>query len=119
MVNLRDLTIEQLRKAAAIKEQIETLQQQLETITGNGISARAVAVKASRNGKRSTSAAGKGKTTEVAKEKKARLLEEKALVADEAKPAKKRKMSAEGKAKMAAAAKARWAKVKAEGKTKL
>lgn len=82
-----------LRQAAAIKEKIEALEQQLEAIVGGGeVPAPAEAVE----------------ETRLIKAKRGRPAK-----AEKAEKRPRRKISAAGRAAMAAAAKARWAKVKA------
>jgi hypothetical protein len=105
MSNFSALSSTQLKRAANLKDKIEALNRQLETILGASASA------VSKPGKRGKmSAAGRAK---VAAAQKARWAKFKA-----GKPAAKKKftMSAAAKAKISAAAKARWAKIKAAKK---
>jgi hypothetical protein len=108
MTQLQSLTVEQLRKLIAIKEQIESLQGEIESITGDGSPAP-----------RQPRRAGKMSRSEAARiAVAARWAKVRAAKAESA-PRQRRKMSAATKAKMAAAAKARWAKAKAHGKSRL
>ncbi len=110
MTNLKDLTTAQLQKIIDIKQQIEDLESQLESIEGGGGRGPGRP-----KGRRRMSAAGRRAIAEAAKARWAKLRGEKS-----AKPARKRrKMSAAARAKMAAVAKARWAKAKAAGKKTL
>jgi hypothetical protein len=108
MTQLQNLTVEQLRKLIAIREQIETLQGEIESIAG-GESAAPKKPRGARKMSRSQ-AARIAVAARWAKTRAAKV---------EGAPKKRRKMSAATKAKMVAAAKARWAKVKAEGKSRL
>ena len=112
MSNLLSLTSNQLKRAAAIKDQIEGLNQELAGILGSPVSAAKPAGKASKRGK--MSAAGRAS---VAAAQRARWAKIKATK-PAGKPAGKKKftMSAAAKAKISAAAKARWAKVRAAKK---
>jgi chorismate synthase len=89
---LSDFTVAQLQKAITIKEKIEKLENELNTILG-GISTDNPIVESIKPGKPDKNAK-KPISTAATK--------------------RKRTMSAEGKAKMAASAKARWAKHRAE-----
>jgi hypothetical protein len=110
MTPLQNLSVEQLRKLVAIREQIETLQREIESITGGG-SAGAEIPK--HLGRKKMSFAARARL--AASARWARVRAGKA----EAWPHQRPKMSAATKAKMAAAAKARWAKAKAAGKNRL
>jgi hypothetical protein len=106
MSNLLTLTSSQLKRAAALKDQISQLEKDLVSLLGTPKTSGPAPKK------KGMSAAGRAK---IAAAQKARWAKVKG-----SKPAKKKsKMSAAGRAKIAAAAKARWAKAKAEGKTKL
>jgi hypothetical protein len=113
MSNLQNLTVAQLREVVAIKEQIETLQSQLDSLISGGpvtdgrkkrhmSPAARAAIAAAQRARWAKVKKGKGKG---------------AAAAASGKP--KRKVSAAARAKLAAIAKARWAKVKASGKSKL
>ena len=105
---ISNLSAQQLRQAATIKEQIDSLQSELGRLLGSSIS--------SASGKRTMSAAARAKIAATQKARWAKLNGKKA-----GKPVKsgKRTMSAAARAKIAAAAKARWAKAKAAGKRSL
>jgi hypothetical protein len=108
---LVSLSIDQLRRALSLKEQIATLEVQLSQMVGVPSPAPAApAVKRSGTGKRSAAARAK-----MAAAQKARWAKVKAQTV--AAPAKvvRRRLSATTRAKMAAGAKARWAQRKAAG----
>jgi hypothetical protein len=149
MTNITDLTTSQLNSIIAIKEQIEKLQGQLDSIAaGNDSPIPVIAAKRrrrmSRAGRARIIAAVKARWAKVkrkAKSKPAKKGKRRLSAAGRAaiiagtkarwarvkgttaapKAAKKadRRSSPAVRAKLAAAAKARWAKVKAEGKTSL
>jgi hypothetical protein len=106
---ISNLSAQQLRRAATIKDQIDSLQTELDRLlrSPNG--------KTAPTGKRTMSASARAR---IGAAQKARWAKVNGKVA---KPAKtgKRKMSAAARAKIAAAAKARWAKAKAAGKKSL
>ena len=112
-------TAAQLRKAANLKDQIASLEQQLVELlplgeSGSGVPSPFKTVKPAR---KKISAAGIAKIRAAQKARWAKVKAsktEKVLVAKVA--PKKRTMSAAAKAKIAAAAKARWAKIKAAKK---
>jgi hypothetical protein len=110
MNSLTNLSAQQLRRAASIKDQIDTLNAELNRLlaTSNGHTAPA------RTRTMSTSARRK-----IAAAQKARWAKVKAGKADKSGQKPKRKMSAAGRARIAAAAKARWAKAKAAGRKSL
>jgi hypothetical protein len=114
---LSSLTITQLRRAADLKEKIDALTKELNSLLG------AVTVAATKSPKKGgMSAAGRAKIAAAARARWAKIKAGKPVSAKPAAkaPAKKKGgMSAAGRAKIAAAAKARWAKVKAAGKTSL
>jgi hypothetical protein len=115
MATLQSLTTAQLRKLASIKEQIESLEAELDAIAGGEPSAPAKVPGASK-----MSAEGRARIAAAQRARWAKVRAANGAVADEeAAPGKRRKVSAAAKARMAAAAKARWAKVKAQGKKRL
>ena len=126
MTNINSLTTTKLRQILAIKEQIESLQSQLDSIAPGGevpTPFNALAEEAPTPAKRKyrMSAAHRRKLVKaLAKARKIRWANAKAQQAA-AKPAKKKdwRSSPAMRAKLSAAAKARWAKAKAEGKTRL
>ncbi len=110
MSNLSSLTSVQLKRAAELKEQLETLTSELNELLGNGDVTGVVAPK--KKGKFSAAGLARLRAAQKARWAKIKL----AKGGAEAKPAKqpRRKMSAAGRAKNAAGARARWAKVRAE-----
>ena len=108
---ITNLTSAQLRRAANIKDKIETLQRKLAQLVGNTDD-----VSAPRK-RRKMSAAGRARIGAAVRARWAKVKGRKSAT----KPVKKakRRMSAAGRAKIAAAAKARWAKAKAQGKKTL
>jgi hypothetical protein len=121
MTNLSTLTSAQFKRAAEIKDQIETLNSELAELLGQteaGPVQPAIPepqpVKIRKKYK--LSAAGKAKKVAAQKARWAKVNAGEPETKAETKPVKKRgKMSAEGRARIAAAAKARWARVR-EGK---
>jgi hypothetical protein len=108
MNSLANLSAQQLRRAAGIKDKIDKLQNELNRIFGATVENQ----KAPRK-RRKMSAAARAK---IGAAQKARWAKAKGNVS-KAQPAKgKRKMSAAAKKKISVAAKARWAKVKAAKK---
>jgi hypothetical protein len=105
MKQMSSLSAEQLRRAAAIKDQIDELEGELGRILGgSGIKVTL--------GKRTMSASARAR---IAAAQRARWAKVKAKPGG----APRRKMSAAARAKIAAAAKARWAKAKAAGRKSL
>jgi hypothetical protein len=149
MTELNNLTTEQLREIISIKEQIESLQAQLEAIAGGDVApalhpgrgrykrspaarARMAAAQRARwagiketSGRVGRPPGKKGKRRLSAAGRAAIIAGTKARWAklkateEETGPRKRRKMSAAAKAKFSAIAKARWAKAKAAGKSTL
>ena len=112
--SIATLSARQLRRAANIKDKIQSLENELGRILGASTkSSTAVAPKK----KRKMSAAGRAKIAAAARLRWAKVKGRKSAT----KPVKKarRKMSAAARAKIAAAAKARWKKAKAQGKNTL
>jgi len=107
---LSSLTSAQLKRAAELKEQLETLTAELDGLLGNGV----VTLLAEPVKKGKFSAAGLARLRAAQKARWAKIKGAKGTT--EAKPEKKarRKMSAAGRAKIAAGARARWAKVRAD-----
>ena len=118
MTNLSTLTSAQFKRAAEIKDQIETLNSELAELLGQteaGPVQPAIPVSELVQGKRKykLSAAGKAKKVAALKARWEKVNAE-PDAKPEAKPVKRRrKMSAEGRARIALAAKARWEKVRA------
>ena len=108
MTKLTDLTTTQLRQIIALKEQMETLQSEIDSIAGGEVPTPADEEFPK---KRRRSAAVRAR---MAAAQQARWAKIKGTGATDFKPAKrgKRRISAAGRAAMSAAGKARWAKVK-------
>ena len=104
MKSISSVSAEQLRRAAAIKDQIDTLENELGRILSGGES--------SGRGTRTMSASARAR---IAAAQKARWAKVKRSPAG----APRHKRSAAARAKIAAAAKARWAKAKAAGRKSL
>jgi hypothetical protein len=102
-MNLLDLTPEQLKRAASIKEQIAGLQKELGSLLGmpsaDGVPA---------NNHRTMSAAAKRRIAAAQKARWARLRSGKAAAASKSN-AKKKSMSSAARAKVSAKLKAYWA----------
>ncbi len=106
-----NLSAGQLRRAAEIKEQIETLQAELSRLLGR-------APAATENGsprKRHMSADAIARISAAQKARWAKLRRAQGPKA----PRRKRRMSAAGRARLAEIAKARWKAAKAQGKMAL
>jgi hypothetical protein len=118
MSNIKDLTVAQLKRAIEIREQIESLQAQFDSIGGARIG-RPPGTKPAKAKKRRMSAAGRASIGAAARARWAKYRRG----AKAAKPAKatrkKKRFNAAARAKLSAAAKARWAKAKAAGKRAL
>lgn len=106
MNSIANLSAQQLRRAASIRDQLDSLNAELERLLGaaNG--------QATPAGSRTMSTAARRK---IAVAQKARW----AKARGTATLGTRRKMSAAARKKIAAAAKARWAKVKAAGRKSL
>ena len=116
MTNISNLTTTQLQQIIAIKEQIETLQSQIDSIAGGGEILIPSTEDAPKKHRRSAAVRAR-----MAAAQQARWARIKGTGATDSKPAKqgKRRMSKAGRAAISAAAKLRWAKVRAEGKRTL
>lgn len=116
-MSVTTLTAQELRRAADIKERIDALQSELDSLLGSETKTPAAAQGPK---KRNMSAAGRARIAAAAKARWAAFRKAKGETKAE-KPAarKKRKFSPASKARLSALAKARWAKAKAEGKAKL
>ena len=116
---MTDLTPQQLRKAADLKEKIDSLQEQLSQILGISVPEESPTSRAhGTRRKRKMSAAGRAAIAAAARARWAKIRGDKASTPLNQKP-KKRKMSAAGRAAIAAAARARWAKARAAGRSTL
>jgi len=107
-MNIRNLTTTQLNQIIALKEQIETLQSEIDSIAEGEVP---TPTDEEFPKKRRRSAAVRAR---MAAAQQARWTKIKGTGATDFKPAKsgKRRISAAGRAAMSAAGKARWAKVK-------
>jgi hypothetical protein len=116
MTNLMDLTTGQLHRIIAIKEKIESLQGEIDSLVGGGGGAPSPSASKPRK-KRRMSAAARARIAAGARARWARVKGKRATP----KAARKgdRRSSPAVRAKLAAAARARWAKVRAAGKTRL
>lgn len=110
---LANLSVQQLRRAITLKEQIEALEQELTQALGAPAPATPAA---SGRGKYQRSAAARAK---MAAAQKARWAKLKGTTAPPPAKVVKRKISPAARARMVAGAKARWQKAKAAGKTTL
>jgi len=110
-MNAQDLTINQLKRAAAIKEQIEDLNQELRSILGAPASTRTA-----RKQNQTMSAATKKKIAAAQKARWANLRRANPATRSVkvAKKAKKKAFSAATRAKLSAKLKAYWAAKKAK-----
>ena len=123
MTSISTLTTAQLKSIIAVKEQIEALQSQLDSLVdGSGVpTASPVETAAPTKRKYHMTAAHKRKLIKaLAKARKIRLANLKGPRTN-SQPVKKkdRRSSPAVRAKLAAAAKARWARVRAQGKNTL
>jgi hypothetical protein len=115
MSDIQSLTVDQLCQILSIKQQIENLQSQLETIIGIGVIPASFTVK--RRKRHRMSAAGRAK---IAAAQRARWAKVKGKTKPLRRPNKKdRRSSPAFRAKPAALARARWKKAKAAGKMSL
>ena len=111
---LAQLSVEQLKRALSVKEQIADLELELESILGAPEGVR----KGGRPAGRAMSALARAKIAAAQRARWARV-KKTGLAAPVAKAKGPRKMSPAARAKIAAAAKKRWAAAKASGKTTL
>ena len=109
-MNLLDLTVSQLKRATAIKEQIEALNKELRSILGTPALSGAAP---KRNGGMSASVKKKIAATQKARWANLRRAKSAALSVKPAATAKKTTMSLAAKAKLSAKLKAYWAAKKA------
>ena len=109
-MNSLDVSIEHLRSALEIKEQIESLEQELTSLLSGQIVNRTSPIVNGMRRRRTMSASARAR---IAAAQRARWAKQKANGASGANPRKRRKMSAAGRAAIAAAARARWARYKA------
>jgi hypothetical protein len=108
MSSINNLSVQQLRQAASLKEKIDALEKQLGQILGSTTKSAAVTAPKKKGG---MSAAGKAR---IIAAQKLRWAKVHAAQGKTAQPAKKKGgMSAAGRARIVAAQKLRWAKIKA------
>jgi hypothetical protein len=113
MTNLHSLTVAQLRKVVAIKEQMERLAGELAAIGGE--ESLAPAPRRRRRRRRRLSAASRARIAAAQHKRWAKVRRQAAAP----KARRKRRVSAVTRARLAAMARARWARVKAAGRTSL
>ena|ERR1044071_6932839 len=104
-----NLTAEQLRRAAQLKEQIETMESELASLLGS-------TTQHPKRGGRGMSAAGRAR---IAAAQRARWRKVRADANGASTPRRRRRMSSAARARLAAIARARWRKVKDAGKKAL
>jgi hypothetical protein len=114
MNTLTNLTSQQLRRAANLKDKLASLQKELGRILGTPAPAQYTATP---KRKWTMSAAGRARIAVAARARWAKIKGKKLSVTPVRKA--KRKISAAGRKRLAQLAKARWAKAKAAGKKKL
>ena len=112
MSDLLDLSTEQLRRVADIKERIESLQYELSRVLGGRAPGKRVV---------RISAAGRARIAEAQRRRWAEYnsARDQKKISRRAASRPRRTLSAAAKAKIAAAARSRWAKAKAAGKSRL
>ena len=116
MSSINNLSIQQLRQAADLKERIAALEKELNQLLGSTAGPAPAKVLKKKGG---MSAAGKARIVAAQKARwaKVKAAKPEAKAATPEKSARKKfKMSAAAKAMISAAAKARWAKIKAAKK---
>jgi hypothetical protein len=113
VTHVNSLSIDQLKRAIAIKEQIAELERELENI--QGVTPKTASM--TRPKKRAMSAAAKAAISASQKARWAERKQVKTAKPEKVRAAKKPRMSPEKRAKLQAAAKAFWAKKKAEKAT--
>ncbi|HEY1787044.1 MAG TPA: hypothetical protein VGJ73_02760 [Verrucomicrobiae bacterium] len=106
-----NLSSQQLRQIADLKEQIDSLQSQFDQLVG------AAAAGPARGKRPGMSAAGRARIAAAQRARWAKVKSAGKSTKAGRKP--RRKLSAAARAKIAAAARARWAKAKARGKKRL
>lgn len=119
MSNIKDLTVAQLKRAIELREQIEILQQQLDSIGGGPRLGRPPGIKTVKTKKRHMSAAGRARIAAAAKARWAKFRSNSTAETPVKNGATRKRFNAAARAKLSAAAKARWAKAKAAGKSAL
>jgi hypothetical protein len=120
MTKLTDLSTDQLQRIIALKEQIEDLEDQLDSMAAGGGGKRRGRPPGRSKGEYKMSRAGRAAIAAAARARWANYRGEKSVAPTKlANGRKRRQFSAAAKAKMAAIARARWKKAKAAGKTTL
>jgi len=119
MMNLITLSSKQLNRAAAIKEKITALEEQLASILGGSVSAGSSSKPAASGRKSNMSAAGRARIAAAQRARWAKVRGVKSASITVKPAAKKRVVSAAVKARLSAIAKKRWAKAKKSGKSAL
>ena len=109
MSEITNLSSQQLRRIADLKEKIDSLQHELNRLAGGAVPGR--------RKKFGMSASGRARIAAAQKARWAKFHATKSPAKAVSK--RKRTLSAAAKAKIAAAARARWAKAKAAGRTTL
>jgi len=116
---LSNLTLPQLKRVVEIKEQIESLEKEINQLLGTPVERVTESRKPQRRRRRFSRAA----RAKLAAAQRARRAREQAasgpVNGHPARRTKRKKFSAAARARISAAAKARWAKAKAAGKTRL
>ncbi|HEV7927354.1 MAG TPA: hypothetical protein VGR14_18525 [Verrucomicrobiae bacterium] len=117
--NLLDLTTGQLNKIIAIREKVETLQGQIDSIAADGEGSLSPATEGAP--KRRRRRMSRGARARIAAAQRARWakVKRKGKAARRSSKKKDRRSSPAVRAKLAKAARARWAKVRAAGKKTL
>ena len=115
MLDIQNLSVAQLRKAVGIKEQIERLQHQLNSMAGGGPPVGEIpspfSIPRGKKRRRKLSAAARANIAAAARARWARMRGE--AVAEDQPPKKKKPLSAAKKAALKKALAARWAKYRA------
>lgn len=121
-MDLTNISPAQLRRAAELKERIDSLTSELASILGDGVSLNPQPLPP-KAGRRQMSAAGRARIAAAARARWSKVRAGKGGSSSSSKPSAaakpRRQMSAAARARIAAAARARWAKAKASGKTRL
>ncbi|HEX3628518.1 MAG TPA: hypothetical protein VH280_24175 [Verrucomicrobiae bacterium] len=114
MNDLLNLSAEQLRRVADIKERIESLQYELGRVLGGGSAGRVPGGRIVR-----MSAAGRARIAAAQRARWAKFNSARGKSPKVAGAKPRRTLSAAAKAKIAAAARSRWARAKAAGRSRL
>ena len=109
-MSIANLSVAQLQRAVALKQRIDALNRELNSLLGTPTQAAPT-----KGGRGKISAAGRARIAAAARARWARIKGAVQSLASPFKPAKRR-MSAAGRARIVAAAKARWARFHAAKK---